>query len=418
MKNLFETLKERGYIYQMTHEEEIKNLLNSDQPFTFYLGIDPTADSLHIGHFFALMVFRYLQDAGNRGILLIGGATGMVGDPSGKTDMRRMMTKEQVAHNVAEVAEIAKKFIISEGENAAIIVNNAEWMNGYDYIDFLRDVGIHFNVNTMLQAEAYAKRIEEGGLTFLEMGYMLMQAYDFVHLNKKYGCTLEIGGSDQWGNIVAGVNLGRKLDFQAGTERLSYFGMTNPLLMTADGKKMGKTEKGALWVAKDRTSSYDFYQYFYNVQDDDVETLLKLFTKLPLDEIRTMIEEDILAAKKRMAFEVTKLVHGEEEANNAVEAAKAMFSGGVSADAPLAEILYAEIEAPEEGGTKDVLITDILAVSKMAASKSEARRLITQGGVQLDGEKVLSVEARTKIAPGSEFVLKVGKKKYLRVAFK
>ncbi|MDO4753585.1 MAG: tyrosine--tRNA ligase [Bacillota bacterium] len=418
MKNLFETLKERGYIYQLTHEEEIKTLLNSDKPFTFYLGIDPTADSLHIGHFFALMVFRYLQDAGNKGILLIGGATGMVGDPSGKTDMRQMMTREQVAHNVAEVAEIAKKFIISEGDNAAIIVNNAEWMNGYDYIDFLRDVGIHFNVNTMLQADAYAKRIEEGGLTFLEMGYMLMQAYDFVHLNRKYGCTLEIGGSDQWGNIVAGVNLGRKLDFLAGTERLAYYGMTNPLLMTSDGKKMGKTEKGALWVAKDRTSSYDFYQYFYNVQDGDVETLLKLFTKLPLEEIKNMIEEDIVAAKKRMAYEVTKLVHGEEEANSAVDAAKAMFSGGVSDDAPLAEIAYADLEAPVEGSVKSVLVTDILALSKMAASKSEARRLITQGGVQVDGEKVQIVDQRLEVGVGSEFVLKVGKKKYLRIAIK
>lgn len=416
MNNLFETLKERGYIYQLTHEEEIKTLLNAGKPFTFYLGIDPTADSLHIGHFFALMVFRYLQDAGNRGILLIGGATGMVGDPSGKTDMRQMMTREQVAHNVAEVAEIAKRFIISEGENAAIIVNNAEWMNGYDYIDFLRDVGIHFNVNTMLQAEAYAKRIEEGGLTFLEMGYMLMQAYDFVHLNRKYGCVLEIGGSDQWGNIVAGVNLGRKLDYQAGTERQAFFGMTNPLLMTADGKKMGKTEKGALWVAKDRTSAYDFYQYFYNVQDGDVETLLKLFTKLPLEEIRQMVKEDIVSAKKRMAYEVTKLVHGEEDAKGAVEAAKAMFSGGTSEDAPLAQIALSELVGQNEDGALPVLISDILAKSGMAASKSEARRLIVQGGVQLNGERIADADCRCEVKRGNEFVLKVGKKKYMRIS--
>lgn len=415
MKNLFETLKARGYVYQLTHEDEIRALLNSDEPFTFYLGIDPTADSLHIGHFFALMVFRYLQDAGNKGILLIGGATGMVGDPSGKSDMRQMMSREQVAHNVAEVTEIAKRFIKTDGENPAVIVNNAEWMDGYDYIAFLRDVGIHFNVNTMLQAEAYAKRIEEGGLTFMEMGYMLMQAYDFVHLNRRYGCALQIGGSDQWGNIVAGVNLGRKLDFAAGVERQCFFGMTNPLLMTADGKKMGKTEKGALWVAKDRTSAYDFYQYFYNVGDGDVVTLLKLFTKLPLDEIDALAAADILAAKKRMAFEITKLVHGEADAESAVEAARAMFSGGVSEDAPLAEIELGELCG---GAGGDALVVNILALSGMAASKSEARRLIAQGGVQIDGARIESPEAVVSASAGSEFVVRVGKKKYMRVHIK
>ncbi len=416
MKNLFETLKARGYVYQLTHEDEIRGLLNSDEPFTFYLGIDPTADSLHIGHFFALMVFRYLQDAGNKGILLVGGATGMVGDPSGKTDMRQMMSKEQVAHNVAEVTEIAKRFINTSGENPAIIVNNAEWMDGYDYISFLRDVGVHFNVNTMLQAEAYAKRIEEGGLTFMEMGYMLMQAYDFVHLNRKHGCTLQIGGSDQWGNIVAGVNLGRKLDFAAGTARQPFFGMTNPLLMTADGKKMGKTEKGALWVAKDRTSTYDFYQYFYNVGDGDVVTLLKLFTKLPLDEIDELVSADIVAAKKRMAFEITKLVHGEEEAQSAAEAAKAMFSGGVSEDAPLAELELKQL--CEDSSSGEVPVASLLAASGMASSKSEARRLISQGGVQINGEKIESPDSVVGVAAGVELVARVGKKKYMRILIK
>ncbi len=416
MKNLFETLKARGYVYQLTHEDEIRRLLNSDEPFTFYLGIDPTADSLHIGHFFALMVFRYLQDAGNKGILLVGGATGMVGDPSGKTDMRQMMSKEQVAHNVAEVTEIAKRFINTSGKNPAIIVNNAEWMDGYDYISFLRDVGVHFNVNTMLQAEAYAKRIEEGGLTFMEMGYMLMQAYDFVHLNRKYGCTLQIGGSDQWGNIVAGVNLGRKLDFAAGTARQTFFGMTNPLLMTADGKKMGKTEKGALWVAKDRTSTYDFYQYFYNVGDGDVVTLLKLFTKLPLDEIDELVSADIVAAKKRMAFEITKLVHGEEEAQSAVEAAGAMFSGGVSEDAPLAELELKQL--CEDSGSGEASVASLLAASGMASSKSEARRLISQGGVRINGEKIEGLDSVVSVAAGVELVAKVGKKKYMRILIK
>ncbi len=418
MKHLYETLKERGYIYQMTHEEEIKELLNSEEPFHFYMGIDPTADDLHIGHFFALMVFRYLQDAGNKGILLVGGATAMVGDPTGKTDMRAMMTQDQVNHNVNEVTEIAKKFIKTEGENAAIIVNNSDWMNGYDYIRFLRDVGVHFNVNTMLQAETYANRLKEGGLTFLEMGYMLMQAYDFVHLNRTHNCILQIGGSDQWGNIVAGVNLGRKLDFAEGKERKAFFGMTNPLLMNSEGKKMGKTEKGALWVSKDKTSAYDFYQYFYNVDDADVENLLKLFTKLPLDEIDALIKKDILEAKRRMAFEITKLVHGEEEAKSAVETAKALFSGGATKDAPLAEVALADFEGEDAEGGKNVLAVDVVSFIGMTASKSEARRLIKQGGVSVDGEKLKTTDDKVLLQSGAEFMFKVGKKKYMKVVVK
>lgn len=416
MGNLFETLKERGYVYQVTHEDEVRELLNSGEPFTFYLGIDPTADSLHIGHFFALMVFRYLQEAGNRGILLIGGATGMIGDPSGKTDMRQMMTREQVAHNVAEVTALAKRFIISEGDNAAIIHDNAEWMNGYDYIDFMRDVGIHFNVNTMLQADAYAKRIEEGGLTFLEMGYMLMQAYDFVHLQRKYGCVLEIGGSDQWGNIVAGVNLGRKLDYLDGVERKCFYGMTNPLLMTADGHKMGKTEKGALWVASDRTSAYDFYQYFYNVTDADVEKLLKLFTRIPLDEIEQLVKTDIIAAKKRMAYEVTKLVHGAEEADKAVETSKALFSGGGdAADAPTTRISLKALESEGVAAAGEIAVADLVKLAELASSKSEARRLIKQGGITVEGEKVTDTEAKRAVAVGDALLIRAGKKKYMKV---
>lgn len=418
MNNLFEQLKERGYIYQMTHEEEIKELLDSGKPFTFYLGIDPTADSLHIGHFFALMVFRYLQDAGNQGILLVGGATGMVGDPSGKTDMRSMMSQEQVNHNVSEVTEIAKRFIRMDGERPAIIVNNAEWMKDYDYVSFLRDIGVHFNVNTMLQAEAYSNRIAGGGLTFMEMGYMLMQAYDFVHLNREYDCQLQIGGSDQWGNIVAGVNLGRKLDFAAGVERQRFYGMTNPLLMTSDGKKMGKTEKGALWVAKDRTSTYDFYQYFYNVPDADVDMLLRLFTRLPLDEIKTLIESDIVAAKRKMAYEITKLVHGEEEAEAAANAAKTMFSGGSHEDAPLAELTEAQLAAESQVDAGKVPVVDLLAMTEMTKSKGEARRLIAQGGVQVDGEKVPDADFMVPATAGSEYVLRVGKKRYLQVKIK
>ncbi|MDO4799710.1 MAG: tyrosine--tRNA ligase [Bacillota bacterium] len=411
MKHLFETLQERGYVYQATHEDEIKAILNSDRPVTFYLGIDPTADSLHIGHFFALMAFRYLQDAGHKGVLLIGGATAMVGDPSGKSDMRTMMTRERVEHNLNEVRTLAQRFIKTDGDNPAIIVNNADWMRGYDYIDFLRDIGIHFNVNTMLQAEAYANRIAEGGLTYMEMGYMLMQAYDFIHLNREYGCTLQIGGSDQWGNIVAGVNLGRKLAFAAGEERPPLYGLTTPLLMTADGNKMGKTEKGTLWVASDRTTTFDFFQYFYNVKDEDTEQLLKLFTRMPLSEIESLLQ-NIVEAKRVMAFEITKLVHGEEEAQKALDTAKALFSGGSTADAPTYEVSF-----PAEG----LPLVDLLVDSGLIKSKSEARRMIEQGGVSIDGDKIEDtafVVLPSRMANASEWILRAGKKRFCKIVQK
>lgn len=400
----FETLKERGYIYQMTHEKEIENFINSSTPKTFYLGIDPTADSLHIGHFFALMVFRYLQEAGHQGILLVGGATALVGDPSGKTDMRQMMTKEQAKHNINEVIKLAKRFIITDGDKPAIITDNAEWMSGYDYVDFLRDVGVHFNVNTMLQAEAYSNRISQGGLTYLEMGYMLIQAYDFIHLNKKYGCTLQIGGSDQWGNIVAGVNLGRKIAFAEDEERPELYGMTNPLLLTADGAKMGKTEKGALWVASDRTTPYDFYQYFYNIKDEDCQTLLKLFTRIPIKEINELLK-DIIAAKRKMAYEITKLVHGEAEADAAVNTAKSLFSGGPTENAPSFKT-----------NATNIALIDLLVESGMLASKSEARRMINQGGISVNGEKITDIMTTLNIPDYSgELILKAGKKKFMKI---
>jgi len=382
-KNIFETLKERGYIYQATHEEEIKKAVNGE-PITFYLGIDPTADSLHIGHFFALMLFRHLQDAGHRGILLVGGATVMIGDPSGKSDMRKMITKEEAQHNLEEVKELAKRFIITEGENAAIIVNNADWINPYSYIDFMRDVGIHFNINVMLAAEAYANRLEEGGLTFLEMGYMLMQAYDFVYLNKNYGCKLQIGGSDQWGNIVAGSNLGRKMSIAEGIEKDEMFGLTNPLLMTNDGKKMGKTETGTLWVAREKTTVFDFYQYFYNVKDEDVEMLLRLFTRVETEKILDLCENNIMGAKRLMAFEVTKLVHGEEEAQKAQDTAISLFSGGADNSNMPSTVLSDN----DFNGKDSISIIDLLVISKLAPSKAEARRLIEQGGVYAGDEKV------------------------------
>lgn len=405
MNNVFETLKERGYIYQTTHEEEIKRAINGE-PVTFYLGIDPTADSLHIGHFFALMVFRYLQDAGHKGILVVGGATALIGDPSGKTDMRKMITKKQVKHNVEEVISLAKRFIKTDGENPALILNNADWINPYGYVDFMRDIGIHFNINKMLAAEAYANRLKEGGLTFLEMGYMLMQAYDFTYLNKNYGCKLQIGGSDQWGNIVAGSELGRKLSIVAGEEKDEMFGLTNPLLMTNDGKKMGKTETGTLWVAREKTTVYDFYQYFYNVKDEDVETLLRLFTRVELSEIVDLCKNDIMGAKRIMAFEVTKLVHGEDEAAKAEATAKSLFYG--SADD---ENMPVTTLADEDFADDKITVVDMLVLGGLAKSKREARQLIEQGGVLIGDEKVEKITKEvTKDILKAGIIIKKGKK--------
>ena len=410
MNDVFSLLESRGYIHQCTNLEEVKKLLNSDEKVTFYLGVDPTADSIHIGHFVALMVFRYLQDAGHKGILLVGGATAMVGDPSGKSDMRNMLTKEQIKHNVDEVKTLAQRFIKIDGDNPAIIVDNADWINKYTYVDFMRMVGTHFNVNVMLASEAYANRLKEGGLTFLEMGYMLMQAYDFVHLNEEYGCTLQIGGSDQWGNIVAGTTLSRKMQFSNKQERKELYGLTNQLLLTSDGKKMGKTESGTLWVAREKTTSYDFYQYFYNVDDKDVAMLLRFFTMIPLDEIEDICTNDILQAKRVMAYEVTKLVHGDEEANNALETAKSLFSGAADGE-----------NAPESDYVVDaasISVVDLFLNSGLVTSKSEIRRLIQQNGASVDGVKCESIDDVVNKPGDKDYVLlRKGKKVYLKVKF-
>ena len=414
MSHCFECLKERGYVYQTTNEDDVRRILNSDKPITFYMGIDPTADSLHIGHFFALEMFSILQKYGHHGILIIGSATAMVGDPTGKSDMRKMMTKETVAHNVAEIKELAKRFIKTDGDNPALILENAEWINQYTYIDFLRLVGVHFNVNKMLASDAYATRLANGGLTFLEMGYMLMQAYDFVYLNKKYGCCLEIGGSDQWGNIVAGTELSRKMNIhdegKTHEERPETYGLTCPLLMTKEGKKMGKTEAGTLWVARDRTTPYTFYQYFYNIADENTDMLLKLFTDIPVAEIEDMCKKDIVAAKKCMAFEVTKLVHGEEEAQKAVQASQALFSDGTDmSDVPTATI---EKSAVEQG----IGILDLVTRTGFLPSKGEARRLIVQGGLSVDGKRI--ADAEQKLPAQDAYLLQKGKKTFLRVNVK
>ena len=404
---LFETLKERGYVYQMSNEEKVREILNG-KPTTVYVGIDPTADSLHIGHFFSLMMIKYFQDAGHHVIVLIGGATAMVGDPSGRTDMRKMLTKEQVEHNLNEVKTLVEKFVDTKGDNPAKIVSNAEWFSGYDYVDFMRDVGCYFNVNKMLTNDAYARRLEEGGLTFLEMGYMLMQAYDYVYLNEKYGCTMQVGGSDQWGNMTAGTELARKMNFADGKERVMEC-LTCPLLTNSEGQKMGKTAKGALWVAREKTSVYDFYQYFYNIQDKDVETLLRLFTRIPLDEIKGLVESDIIAAKKRMVFEITKLVHGEEEAKNAVSMAENLFANGGD-NAPVVEL---------EKGEFPMNICDLLFKTNLAPSKSEGRRLVQGGAVTFKNERVSAFDLQISADDiGDGALLKKGKKNFIKVIIK
>ena len=409
-KQLFDILKERGYIKDLTHEQEIIDLLNGE-PFTFYLGIDPTADSLHIGHFFALTMFRWLQDFGHKGIVLVGGATALIGDPTGKSDMRKMLSKEDVAHNKAEVKELVKRFVKTDGDNPAIIVDNADWISDKNYIDFMRDIGVHFNVNNMLQADCYKKRLESGGLTFLEMGYMLMQAFDFVHLNKEFGCKLQIGGSDQWGNIIAGVDLSRKIGFSEGKKIDPLFGLVCPLLIKADGEKMGKTASGTLWVSRDKTSTFEFFQAWMNSFDEDVERSLSFFTRLEISEIKELCKKDIREAKKILAFEVTKLVHGEEEAIKAKETAEELFTKkGISENMPTKTISKDKL---------NINIVDLLVETNLVTSKSEARRLIEQNGISVNNEKVSSVnELITKDKLNENFIIiQKGKKIFLKVIF-
>ncbi len=413
-KKSFDVLKERGYVYQATNEEKIKEMLNGGEPKTFYLGIDPTADSLHIGHFFALTMVRRLQKMGHHPIIVIGGATALIGDPTGKKDMRKMLTKEQVAHNKAEVKELVKRFVEVDGENPALILDNAEWINPESYIDFMRNIGVHFNVNKMLATDCYKNRLEQGGLTFLEMGYMLMQAYDFVYLNEKYECTLEIGGSDQWANMIAGVELARKMDFANEKEDRGLQTLTCPLLVKADGEKMGKTASGTLWVSREKTTVYDFYQMFMNSFDEDVERLLSFFSDYEIEDIKKMCKEDIRSAKKLMAFEVTKLVHGEEEALKVKKASEDIFYGkGTSVEMPNYTIDFSEIKP-------GIDLADLMVKIQMAKSKSEVRRLLEQGGIYLNEKRV---DDNPKIVTESdivdnEMVLRRGKKNYMKVLVK
>ncbi|MDD4187891.1 MAG: tyrosine--tRNA ligase [Bacilli bacterium] len=412
-KKAFDLIKERGYIYQATKEKEIEGLINGE-PMTFYLGIDPTADSLHIGHFFALTMVRRLQKMGHHPIIVIGGATALIGDPSGRQDMRSMLTKEQVDHNKKEVKELVKRFVDIEGDNPAIILDNADWINQHSYIDFMRNVGAHFNVNKMLSTDCYKKRLEQGGLTFLEMGYMLMQAYDFEQLNRDYGCTLEIGGSDQWANMIAGVELARKIDYQNGDKERGLQAVTCPLLVKADGEKMGKTSSGTLWVSRNKTTVYDFYQMFINSYDQDVERLLSFFSDFEIEDIRKMCATDIIQAKKIMAFEVTKLVHGEEEAIKVKDASEAIFNNGINVDnVPSYNINRDEFR---EG----IDLADLMVKINMAKSKSEVRRLLEQGGIYLNNLRVIQSPKTITEEDIVEnaLVLKRGKKNYMKVIVK
>ena len=406
---VYEELVARGLIAQVTDEEEIRELVNSGKA-TFYIGFDPTADSLHVGHFMALCLMKRLQMAGNKPIALVGGGTGMIGDPSGRTDMRQMMTKETIQHNVDCFKKQMSRFIdFSEGK--ALLVNNADWLLDLNYVELLRDVGACFSVNNMLRAECYKQRMEKG-LSFLEFNYMIMQSYDFYALYKKYGCNMQFGGDDQWSNMLGGTELiRRKLGKNA-------YAMTINLLLNSEGKKMGKTQSGAVWLSAEKTSPYDFYQYWRNVDDGDVIKCLKMLTFLPLEEIDELAKlegSEINKAKEILAFELTKLVHGEEEAQKAQEAARALFSnGGDSANMPTCEVSEEDLR----DGAVDILA--LLVKSGLAGTRSEARRNVTQGGVTLDGEKVTDFKASYTLDDfnGEGKVLKRGKKKFIKIVTK
>jgi tyrosyl-tRNA synthetase len=410
--NLYNELKERGLLYQCTDEDALKKMLESGSPITLYEGSDPTADSLHIGHCVPYCILRRFQKAGHKVLVLMGGATACIGDPSGKNEMRSMMTKEQINSNIEKIKHTLSVFLDFDGENPAIIVNNADWFKNINYIDFMRDVGVHFNVNKMLSSEIYKNRIENGGLTFFEMGYQLMQAYDFVTLNKQYGCTLQYGGADQWGNIAAGVELQRKLNFVQGTD-VNLVGATNPLLLTPEGKKMGKTERGAIWIDKDKISAYDFYQGIYQTPDACVQMMFALFTDIPMKEINAMISEDIVKAKKTLCYEITKFVRGEEDAILAQKMSENLFAQGGN-DAPEFEISAAEIDA-------GMGLLDLLVKTKLCSSKGEARKLIDNGGVTVKNEKVSDstlVIARNDFDNDNSLLIKKGKKTFLKVVIK
>ena len=405
---VYDELVARGLIAQVTDEELIKNLINNGKA-TFYIGFDPTADSLHVGHFMALCFMKRLQMAGNKPIALVGGGTGMIGDPSGKTDMRKMLTPEQIEHNCECFKKQMSRFIdFSEGK--AMMVNNAEWLMNLNYIDFLREIGPHFSVNNMLRAECYKQRMEKG-LSFLEFNYMLMQSYDFYELFQRYGCNMQFGGDDQWSNMLGGTELiRRKLGKDAHA-------MTITLLLNSEGKKMGKTQSGAVWLDPNKTTPFEFYQYWRNVGDADVLKCLRMLTFLPLEQIDEMDKwegSQLNQAKEILAYELTSLVHGEEEAKKAQESARSLFAGGAAAEMPTAELSDADLS----DGSIDLL--SIVQKSGLCASRSEARRNVEQGGVSVDGEIVKDIKAvyTKEQLSGEGIVVKRGKKNFRRVVVK
>ena len=399
---IYEELEERGLIAQVTDKKEIRELINNGGA-RFYIGFDPTADSLHVGHFMALCLMKRLQMAGNKPIVLLGGGTGMIGDPSGRTDMRSMMTRETIEHNIECFKKQISRFI-DFGEDKAIAVNNADWLLDLKYVEMLREVGTHFSVNNMLRAECYKQRMERG-LSFFEFNYMIMQAYDFYYLHQKYGCNMEFGGDDQWSNMLAGTELiRRKLGEDA-------YAMTITLLLNSEGKKMGKTARGAVWLDPNKTTPFEFFQYWRNVSDDDVMKCIRMLTFIPLEEIRAMDQWDagrINEKKEILAFELTKLVHGEEEAVKARDASHALFAGGGDdANMPSTEIAASEI--PENG----LGVIDLLKKCGLVAGSGEARRLIEQGGIQLNGEKVADISRTvTKEELQTGVMIRKGKKVY------
>ena len=406
---VWEELKARGLIAQVTDEDEIKEMVNNGKA-TFYIGFDPTADSLHVGHFMALCLMKRLQMAGNRPIALLGGGTGMIGDPSGRTDMRQMLTKETIQHNIDCFKQQMSRFIdFSDGK--ALMVNNADWLMNLNYVELLREVGAHFSVNRMLTAECYKQRMERG-LSFLEFNYMIMQSYDFYMLYQKYGCNMQFGGDDQWSNMLGGTELiRRKLGKDA-------YAMTITLLLNSEGKKMGKTQSGAVWLDPNKTSPFDFYQYWRNVDDADVIKCMRLLTFLPLEEIDEMAKwegSELNKAKEILAYQLTELVHGEEEAKKAQEGARALFSGADTSHMPTTEI--SEEDFDEEG--KIDLIT-LLVKAELVPSRSEGRRAIQQGGVSIDGEKLTDIyhTVEKDAFAGEGIVLKRGKKKFKKICVK
>lgn len=408
-KSIYEVLKERDLIKQIAFEDEFIELSKNKKTFV-YLGIDPTADSIHIGHFIPLMMMSYFQKCGHTPVILVGGGTALIGDPSGKTDMRKMLTKEDIQNNVNSIKKQIEKFVSFEGDNAAIIVNNADWILDLNYMDFIRTYGVHFNINRMLAAECFKQRMEKG-LTFFELNYMLMQSYDFLHLFETKNCQVEIGGDDQWSNMLAGVDLIRKI------HKKGSFCLTCPLLLNADGVKMGKTVNGALWLDSKKTSPYEFYQYWRNIRDSEVYDVLRMLTYLPMDEVKRLSSlegEKINEAKKIAAFEITKLIHGEEEALKAKESAEALFEKDKSsANMPTfdASSLFTNND--------NITLIDILVESKTVSSKSQARTLIEQGGISINDEKITDTKYILKKSEFEDnfFILKKGKKTFIKITF-